>query len=82
MPQIDSPLSTASDPIHVVLCFDAGFSCHAGVALFSLLASNPGRRFNVSLLSSGLSRADRARFEELGSTHNVRLVVHPIDSKR
>ena len=65
-----------------MLSFDAAFGSHAGVALYSLIASNPSRRFSVSLLSSGMPDEQRARFEALGDAPNLRLAVHEVDKRR
>ena len=67
-------------PIAVVLAFDANFSVHAGVALYSLFAGNPGRRFHVVLLCADLPGEAAEKFAGLCAAFGARLDIRAVDA--
>lgn len=67
-------------PVNVVMAFDANFSTHAGVALYSLLAGNAGIRFNVVLLCADLPREDADKFARLGAAFEARVEPRAVDA--
>jgi lipopolysaccharide biosynthesis glycosyltransferase len=63
------------------MAFDANYSAHAGVALYSLLASNPGHSFDIVLLCSELPQTEIAKFARLGAQFPARIGVRTTDPK-
>jgi lipopolysaccharide biosynthesis glycosyltransferase len=76
----DTPRSPA--PINVVMTFDASFAPHAGVALYSLLASNAGRNFHVLLLCAGLTQEDARKLIGLGAAFGSKIVLRTVDAEK
>ena len=63
------------EPIHLLLAADAKYGTYAGIAIASVLATNPRQSFAVHLFSNGIRRGDlrklRAMLARAGSSLSV-----------
>ena len=63
---------------HVVYCADKAFMPYVGVAIYSLLANNPGLALGVFIIADQVAPPDQHRFDQLSHAFQVSITVCPI----
>jgi lipopolysaccharide biosynthesis glycosyltransferase len=69
------------EPIHLLLAADARYGRYAGIAIASVLASNPRQRFLVHLFSNGIRRSDLRKLRHLLNRAGGELTVYDVVGK-
>jgi lipopolysaccharide biosynthesis glycosyltransferase len=64
------------EPIHLLLAADAKYGAYAGIAIASVLRSNPECKFDVHLFSNGVRRGDLRKMSGMLARAGSRLVVY------
>lgn len=69
------------EPINLLLAADARYGRYAGIAIASIVASNPGEPFTVHLFSNGVRRGDLRKLRGLLKRAGVGLWVYDVAAR-